>query len=193
MYHRLRCVVFSGYAELCIINLGVLYFQVMVVMTHMTNYANDHLALYTFNKLVNFVNRWTNIELKFAPPSRLADIYFNLFPGDRAPVWEVRLGVFVCSFVRVFVCLCVRAFVYLCVRVFVYACVRSCVCVFVCSCIRVFVCSCVRVCVCTFVYSCVRSCVRVFVFLCVRVYVRVFVCLCIRVYVRVFVCTVVCS
>ena len=58
-------------------------------MTHMTNYGNDQLALYTVSRLVNFVHRWTNLELKYAEPTELADIYFNLFPKDKAPVWLV--------------------------------------------------------------------------------------------------------
>lgn len=63
--------------------------QVMIVMTHMTNYGNDQLALYTISRLVNFVHRWTNLELKYASPTELADIYFNLFPKDKVPVWLV--------------------------------------------------------------------------------------------------------
>lgn len=60
---------------------------VTIVMTHMTNYGNDQLALYTVSRLVNFVHRWTNLELKYASPIELADIYFNLFPKDKVPVW----------------------------------------------------------------------------------------------------------
>ena len=55
----------------------------------MTNYGNDQLALYTVSRLVNFVHRWTNLELKYAEPTELADIYFNLFPKDKVPVWLV--------------------------------------------------------------------------------------------------------
>ena len=58
-------------------------------MTHMTNYGNDQLARYTISRLVNFVHRWTNLELKYASPIELADIYFNLFPKDKVPVWLV--------------------------------------------------------------------------------------------------------
>ena len=61
----------------------------MIVMTHMTNYANDQLALYTISRLVDFVYRWTNLELKYASPLELADIYFKLFPQDKSPVWLV--------------------------------------------------------------------------------------------------------
>lgn len=63
--------------------------QVMIVMTHMTNYGNDQLALYTISRLVDFVYRWTNLELKYASPLELADIYFKLFPQDKSPVWLV--------------------------------------------------------------------------------------------------------
>lgn len=61
----------------------------MIVMTHMTNYGNDQLALYTISRLVDFVYRWTNLELKYASPLELADIYFKLFPQDKSPVWLV--------------------------------------------------------------------------------------------------------
>ena len=44
---------------------------------------------YTISRLVNFVHRWTNLELKYASPTDLADIYFNLFPKDKVPVWLV--------------------------------------------------------------------------------------------------------
>ena len=59
------------------------------MMTHMTNYGNDQLALYTISRLVDFVYRWTNLELKYASPLELADIYFKLFPQDKSPVWLV--------------------------------------------------------------------------------------------------------
>ncbi|KAK2560252.1 Bifunctional heparan sulfate N-deacetylase/N-sulfotransferase 4 [Acropora cervicornis] len=51
----------------------VLRNPVSVVMTHLTNYGNDRLALYTVSRLVNFVHRWTNLELKYASPTELAD------------------------------------------------------------------------------------------------------------------------
>lgn len=65
----------------------VLRNPVSVVMTHLTNYGNDRLALYTVSRLVNFVHRWTNLELKYASPTELADIYFSLFPRNTAPLW----------------------------------------------------------------------------------------------------------
>lgn len=60
---------------------------VSIVMTHLSNYGNDQLALYTVSRLVNFVHRWTNLELKYASPLQLADVYFSLFPKDKSPVW----------------------------------------------------------------------------------------------------------
>lgn len=35
-------------------------------MTHMTNYANDRLAPYTFTELINFVQNYTILNLKSA-------------------------------------------------------------------------------------------------------------------------------
>lgn len=64
-------------------------FQVSIFMTHMTNYANDRLAPYLFKKLVKFVQRWTNLKLMSATPKQLADIYFEIFPDEITPVWQV--------------------------------------------------------------------------------------------------------
>ena len=55
----------------------------------MTNYANDRVAPHLFKKLVKFVQRWTNLKLKSAPPKQLAEIYFNTFPDEATPVWQV--------------------------------------------------------------------------------------------------------
>lgn len=54
----------------------------------MSNYANDRLALYTFSELISFVQRYTNLQLRYANPLKLADIYFDLFPNEKTtPFW----------------------------------------------------------------------------------------------------------
>ena len=58
-------------------------------MTHMSNYGNDQLALYTFKRIVKFIHTWTNIKLISLPPKELANIYFSLYPQERSPVWTV--------------------------------------------------------------------------------------------------------
>lgn len=58
-------------------------------MTHMSNYGNDRLALYTFESVIKFLRCWTNIELKSAPPLQLAETYFKLYPDEVDPVWGV--------------------------------------------------------------------------------------------------------
>lgn len=58
-------------------------------MTHMSNYGNDRLALYTFESVVKFLQCWTNIRLSSAPPLQLAETYFKLYPGEADPVWGV--------------------------------------------------------------------------------------------------------
>lgn len=91
----------------------ILHNPVNIYMTHMSNYANDRLALYTFNLLFDFVQNNTNLQLKYAPshgpppgageptsvsandnsfrnqlgPNNLANYYFELYPGEREPVW----------------------------------------------------------------------------------------------------------
>lgn len=58
-------------------------------MTHMSNYGNDRLGLYTFESVIKFIQCWTNIKLSSAPPLQLAETYFKLYPGETDPVWGV--------------------------------------------------------------------------------------------------------
>jgi len=65
----------------------VLYNQVIVFMTHMTNYANDKIALYVFENLFRFLTKWTNLVFISLSPLKLAEKYFELYPRDVEPVW----------------------------------------------------------------------------------------------------------
>ncbi|XP_022908158.1 bifunctional heparan sulfate N-deacetylase/N-sulfotransferase [Onthophagus taurus] len=65
----------------------IVYNPVNIFMTHMSNYANDRLALYTFESVIRFLRCWTNIELKSAAPLQLAETYFKNFPEETDPVW----------------------------------------------------------------------------------------------------------
>lgn len=86
----------------------ILHNPVNIYMTHMSNYANDRLALYTFNLLFDFVQNNTNLQLRYAPsspasgdlalgytgqnashlgPNSLADYYLELYPDERVPIW----------------------------------------------------------------------------------------------------------
>ena len=67
-------------------------FQISIFMTHLSNYRNDRLGLYTFVNLANFVQSWTNLRLQTLPPVQLAHKYFELFPDQKDPLWQVRLG-----------------------------------------------------------------------------------------------------
>jgi len=58
-------------------------------MTHLSNYGNDRLGLYTFESLVRFVQCWTHLRLQTLPPVRLAHKYFQIFPDERDPLWQV--------------------------------------------------------------------------------------------------------
>lgn len=58
-------------------------------MTHEPNYANDRLALYTFEGLLKFIKCWTNLKLKTLAPADLTTLYFNMFPDEQLPVWRV--------------------------------------------------------------------------------------------------------
>ena len=70
-------------------------FQVMVFMTHMSNYGNDRLGLYTFESVIKFVQCWTNLQLKSLPPLELSKLYFKMYPDEKDPVWRVRIFNFI--------------------------------------------------------------------------------------------------
>ncbi|XP_030047662.1 LOW QUALITY PROTEIN: bifunctional heparan sulfate N-deacetylase/N-sulfotransferase 4 [Microcaecilia unicolor] len=57
-------------------------------MTHLSNYGNDRLGLYTFLNLVNFVQSWTHLKLQTLPPLQMAHKYFELFPEQKDPLWQ---------------------------------------------------------------------------------------------------------
>uniref|UniRef100_A0A8C9L6B2 Sulfotransferase n=1 Tax=Serinus canaria TaxID=9135 RepID=A0A8C9L6B2_SERCA len=72
---------------------GELFFTVVlnpisIFMTHLSNYGNDRLGLYTFVNLANFVHTWTNLKLQTLPPVQLAHKYFELFPEQKDPLWQ---------------------------------------------------------------------------------------------------------
>ena len=61
--------------------------QVVVFMTHMTNYANDRLAIFVFKKLFEYATKWTNLQFKSLEPVPLAEKYFELYPDFKEPIW----------------------------------------------------------------------------------------------------------
>ncbi|GFY68285.1 hypothetical protein TNIN_292751 [Trichonephila inaurata madagascariensis] len=63
------------------------YNPVNIFMTHLSNYGNDRLALYTFESVIKFVQCWTNLQLITLPPLQLADKYFQTYPEESDPVW----------------------------------------------------------------------------------------------------------
>uniref|UniRef100_A0A672RUT5 Bifunctional heparan sulfate N-deacetylase/N-sulfotransferase 1 n=1 Tax=Sinocyclocheilus grahami TaxID=75366 RepID=A0A672RUT5_SINGR len=63
--------------------------QISIFMTHLSNYGNDRLGLYTFKNLVKFIQMWTNLKLQTLPPVQLAQRYFQIFPEERDPIWQV--------------------------------------------------------------------------------------------------------
>ncbi|MEQ2183690.1 hypothetical protein GOODEAATRI_000576 [Goodea atripinnis] len=62
--------------------------SISIFMTHLSNYGNDRLGLYTFKSLVMFVKTWTNLKMQTLPPIPLAQKYFSLFPSERDPLWQ---------------------------------------------------------------------------------------------------------
>jgi len=64
-------------------------------MTHISNYGNDRLALFLFEHAINFVQQYTNLWLITEPPLKLAEVYFNLFPNEKMPLWTVSMVVLV--------------------------------------------------------------------------------------------------
>lgn len=59
-------------------------------MTHLSNYGNDRLALYSFESVIKFVQCWTNLQLLTLPPTQLAFKYFQMHPEESDPLWVVR-------------------------------------------------------------------------------------------------------
>ncbi|XP_053317415.1 bifunctional heparan sulfate N-deacetylase/N-sulfotransferase 4-like [Spea bombifrons] len=68
--------------------LTVLLNPISIFMTHLSNYGNDRLGLYTFVNLAKFVQTWTNLKLQTLPPLQLARKYFELFPEQKDPLWQ---------------------------------------------------------------------------------------------------------
>ncbi|XP_029600084.1 bifunctional heparan sulfate N-deacetylase/N-sulfotransferase 4 [Salmo trutta] len=68
--------------------LTVLLNPISVFMTHLSNYGNDRLGLYTFLHLADFISTWTHLQLDTLPPLQLAQRYFTLFPQQRQPLWQ---------------------------------------------------------------------------------------------------------
>ena len=61
--------------------------QVLIFMTHMTNYGSDRLGLFVFEELFKFVNKWTNIKLIASTPLKICEKYFEIYPKDAEPQW----------------------------------------------------------------------------------------------------------
>uniref|UniRef100_A0A8C4SDQ9 [heparan sulfate]-glucosamine N-sulfotransferase n=1 Tax=Erpetoichthys calabaricus TaxID=27687 RepID=A0A8C4SDQ9_ERPCA len=68
--------------------LTLLLNPISIFMTHLSNYGNDRLGLYTFESLVKFVQCWTHLRLQTLPPVQLAEKYFQIFPEERDPLWQ---------------------------------------------------------------------------------------------------------
>ncbi|KAJ7401657.1 hypothetical protein BTVI_93724 [Pitangus sulphuratus] len=62
--------------------------RISIFMTHLSNYGNDRLGLYTFANLASFVKSSTNLNLQTLPPLQLAHKYFQLFPEQTDPLWQ---------------------------------------------------------------------------------------------------------
>lgn len=65
----------------------IVYNPINIFMTHMSNYGNDRLALYTFESVIKFLQCWTNLRLMTAPPLQIGERYFQLYPEEADPVW----------------------------------------------------------------------------------------------------------
>ncbi|CAN8209562.1 unnamed protein product [Coccothraustes coccothraustes] len=68
--------------------LTILLNPISIFMTHLSNYGNDRLGLYTFANLASFVRSSTNLRLQTLPPVQLAQKYFQLFPEQTDPLWQ---------------------------------------------------------------------------------------------------------
>lgn len=85
------CCFYAIFDHKLIFTVIFIFFQISIFMTHLSNYGNDRLGLYTFVNLANFVQSWTNLNLQTLPPVELAHKYFELFPEQKDPLWQVTL------------------------------------------------------------------------------------------------------
>lgn len=65
---------------------SILLNPVAVIMTHMTNYANDQLAVYALDFVFDHLKQWTNLKFKSLSPIQTAQKYFEINPSDRSDV-----------------------------------------------------------------------------------------------------------
>lgn len=65
----------------------IVYNPINVFMSHMSNYGNDQLGLYTFESVIKFLRCWTNLNITSAPPTTIAEKYFRLYPEEKDPIW----------------------------------------------------------------------------------------------------------
>ncbi|XP_050052149.1 bifunctional heparan sulfate N-deacetylase/N-sulfotransferase isoform X1 [Dermacentor andersoni] len=63
------------------------YNPINIFMTHLSNYGNDRLSLYTFETVLKFIKCWTNLKLSTIPPLQLAEKYFQMYPDETDPIW----------------------------------------------------------------------------------------------------------
>ncbi|KAG1678537.1 Bifunctional heparan sulfate N-deacetylase/N-sulfotransferase 1 [Nymphon striatum] len=72
----------------------IVFNPINIFMTHLSNYGNDRLAMYTFESVIKFVQCWTHLQLSTIPPLQLAEKYFRMYPEEAEPVWNVVTGLF---------------------------------------------------------------------------------------------------
>ncbi|XP_076066452.1 N-deacetylase and N-sulfotransferase sfl [Oratosquilla oratoria] len=65
----------------------IVYNPISIFMTHLSNYGNDRLAIYTFESVIKFLKCWTNLNLMTVPPLQLGEKYFHMFPDEEEPIW----------------------------------------------------------------------------------------------------------
>ncbi|CAL8113862.1 unnamed protein product [Orchesella dallaii] len=65
----------------------IIFNSINVFMTHMSNYGNDRLGLYTFESVIKYVQCWTNLQMVTLPPLLLAEKYFKMHPDELDPIW----------------------------------------------------------------------------------------------------------
>ncbi|XP_042891362.1 bifunctional heparan sulfate N-deacetylase/N-sulfotransferase-like isoform X2 [Penaeus japonicus] len=66
---------------------SIVFNPISIFMTHLSNYGNDRLALYTFESVIKFIKCWTNLNLQTVPPLQLGEKYFHLYPEEKDPIW----------------------------------------------------------------------------------------------------------
>eukprot|EP00117_Sycon_ciliatum_P012908 scpid22021/ scgid13784/ Bifunctional heparan sulfate N-deacetylase/N-sulfotransferase; Glucosaminyl N-deacetylase/N-sulfotransferase; Sulfateless; Heparan sulfate N-deacetylase; Heparan sulfate N-sulfotransferase len=66
---------------------SILHNTICIFMTHVSNYGHDRLGNYVVKAVVDYIQRWTNLELSYSPPHEAVSEYFEQHLDEAMPFW----------------------------------------------------------------------------------------------------------